>query len=231
MKTLQANNRGTAGIIMSLLVMSLLMLFANSYVELTNTETQFQNLAKTANLAMDAAYSGVHYVTSFAQTSPAMFADTSIRAKDRLYFTLFPADAAKITSLFSTITDKPAVSAPNLIQADWIFVDQEIDMLDEDNIYEIEKDGTVDDNEDEYQFRAVSYPKKDDTNNTKIDPEFYMIKSQGKYTDFSSGAEYKFQIIAEIKITVTPTSRRFKINRWRQMEFQSDNDLNSYTAF
>lgn len=216
---------------MAVLVMSLLMLYSNSFLELTNTETQFQNLTKTTNLAMDAAYSGIHYVTSFAQTSPAMFTLTSSRAKDRLYFTLAPGNSTSLDNLFSTILDKPAVSASNLIQSDWIYVDQEIDMLDEDNIYEIEKYGSVDDNEDEYRFRVVSYPKKDKSDDTKIDPNYYMIKSQGKYIDFNSGIEYKFQAIAEIKITVTATSRSFKVNRWRQMEFQSDDDLNTYTAF
>lgn len=211
------HKKGMAAIIISVLVMSLLMLFSSSYMALVESELNVQGLTTTSNRAMDAAYSGTQYVTSFAQTSPAMYANTSSRAKDRLYFTLFPSNATKLTNLFGSITDKPAVSAANLVQSDWMYVDGLVD----DPIQGLEKD---------YWFRAVSFPKKDKIDNTKIDPQFYMIKSQGRYTS-DTGMEYKFQIIAEVKITTTAVSRGFKINRWRQMEYQSDDDLNSYSEF
>jgi len=218
------NKKGMAGLIFTILVLNLMLLFSLSFSDMVSTEAIIQDSANYSERARDAAYSGTQYIMSFAQTSSAMYTNDPVRAKNRLYFTLYPTNATKITNLFGSIVaaQKPAANSPNLIQSDWIYVNTELEHLDED-----ENDGT----EDEYYFRAVSYPKNNGAN--AIDPEYYMIKSQGKYREYSGAdivKEYNYQIIAEIKIKTSGTPG-FKVNRWKQMEFQSDDALNTHTAY
>ncbi len=217
------NRKGTVAVAVAMVVLGILMLSSLAMTRMVQTEKIVQGSADWSDRALDAAFSGTQYVTSFAQTGPALFATTAAKAKERLYFTLTPSDVSALWGSISS-SQKPAGGSSNLVQSDWMYINQELTYLDED---------LSDSKEDEYYFRAVSFPKNDGSNN--IDPGYYMVKSQGKFRNKDGGStvikDFKCQIIAEVKITVTATIHHFKVNRWRRMDFQDDTNFNKYTSY
>lgn len=218
-----SERRGMLGIAMAISIMGVLMVTSYAMSLLVRSEATIQSASDTSDRAADAAFSGTQYVASFfLGEQQSAFATTPEEAVHRLYFTLTPAD---VSPLWGSIKDdRPAGSAKNLVQAGWVFVDKKLQYLDSEE---------TDDNEEEYCFRAVSFPKNNGEN--LIDPEFYMIKSQGKFRRKGGGQdmqqESRCQIIAEAKITVTETRRAFKINRWRRMEYQNDEKFNACSEY
>ena len=226
--------KGMAGTIITIIILSLLMLFSTSANKIIRTEVGIQQSVDYSKRAMDAAFSGIQFVMSVAQTRKEIFRNSQDYAKKRIYFAVDPTD---ITSLWPTGLNTNISNYPNLKKSFWMYLDQNIKYLyghtqntatdlNADSIIDADERDAVDTDEKEYQFRAVSYPIKDGSD---IDLDKFLIKSQGKYVVFNddeTGAErtYKFQMIAEIKVNMT-SPKKLILSKWRRMEYQETDAL------
>jgi hypothetical protein len=244
-KSFLLNRRGMAGIIIAVIVLSMLMLFSTSITKMVQTEIAIQSSVDHSKRAMDAAFSGVQYAISFMQTQREIYKSDQASAKKRIYFVTDPTDITTIwppTLNLSTYRNKD--DYPNLRRAFWIYLDQNIEYLygmttgtgvDLDGnliIDSIDEIDAADTDEKEYQFRALSYPI--DTAG-QIDTNYFLVKSQGKYIvfnddDTTSDKEFKFQIIAKVKIQRN-LKKQLKLESWKRMKFQEDADFEKFTAY
>ena len=244
MKNFQYNGKkGMAGIILVVIIMSLLALFSNSMMRMIQAEKTIQSTVDYSNRAMDAAFSGVAYAMSFAQTKKELFKNDPLVARKRIYFVKEKTDS-EIAKLWpGSNLDETFANNPNVLKTRWIYLGQNLEGLygytsetvidtNSNSIVEASEIDAVDKDEKEYQFRVVSYPVAQAGDDSKIDPSKFLIKSQGQYILFNDDTtidttdikKFKFQIIAEVEVIFT-TPKKIKLKRWKRMTYQNDTDF------
>ncbi len=197
--------KGNAGTIMIVMIMGFLMTVTTAYMKMVQTENLVRGMIDHSDRALDAAFSGVQYAMSVAQTKSDMFINDTNAIKQRIYF---------IDSLLTPDWDCTAsspLSYPNKLQSDWFFYDGNFELMKIHN--DINKP---------YVFRVTSYASH---TASLLVPSEYIIKSQGRFIEYSDDNssvinEYKAQVIALVQIDFT--RKVLKLKAWRQMQFQDD---------
>jgi hypothetical protein len=211
-----SERKGNAGTIMVIMILGFLMTITTAYMKMVQTESEIQTMIDNSDRALDAAFSGVQYAMSVAQTRKEMFINDVTLVKDRIYFI----DSAQ-TPDWDPTADDPNTTYTATFTTDWFFFDGDMNFME------------IDDNLNKpYVFRVTTYASH--TASVLITDE-YIIKSQGKYIEYSDDNvniinEYKAQVIAVVGIDFTRKTLRLKA--WRQMPFQtSDSDFFAVTEF
>lgn len=201
--------RGMAGTIMVILVFGLLISISTAYIKMVQTETQVQGMIDNSDRALDAAFSGVNFVITVAQSQKQMF-DQSLVAQRRYFTRTSPvgSDWAGIGLTFSAVTYTNATSS------DWFFLNESLSLFDY---------GDTGNSTKPYHFRAISYPH---TIGSVIQSDSYIIKSQGRFLIYNGTtvtATYTSQIVAECAIKFN--RKVIQLKRWRYMPLQTDTDF------
>jgi hypothetical protein len=212
--------KGMAAMIVTIAILGLLMATSTAFVKIIQTELQVANSLDRTDRAMDAAFSGIQYGMGIVQVQDELFIDDAIEARKRIYMAEAVSDPA-VTSLWGAISPTTAVSYPNLVQSDWVYLNEDLTFMDDDDAaYK------------PYLYRIAIYPKNDGSNSIQTDG--YYIKSQGKYLMYDDVGtvlmEYKFQMIAEIQINFLRKKQR--LIRWKRQDWpSSDADFFTYEEF
>ncbi len=206
MKTKYINKKGMAGIIVVVLIMALLMSVSISYLKMMEVEGQVQEMSDSSERALDAAFAGISYAMAIAQGTKDMFKGESY-LKHRPYLVENPTE----TGNFAVGLNKDDLT--RRIESVWLYLDETMALIDEEETRP------------PYRFRATSYPciVKDDDGNSSIEPNRYMVKSQGNFMYYESGtddviATFTSQIVAEL--FVASPSRRLYLRRYRTVPYQ-----------
>jgi hypothetical protein len=201
--------KGNAGTIMIIMIFGFLVTVSTAYMELVQSETKVQSMMNHSDKALDAAFSGVQYAMAVAQSEPSMFINDVNEIPNRIYFaSSTPATAWNPNSATNTTTFEP----------DWFYYVGSFTQLTSMELYNKTSKP--------YMFRVISYASH---TASMLNPEEYIIKSQGKYIDYADDNntlvrnEYKAQIIALVKIDFD--RKILKLTGWRQMKYQSDADF------
>ena len=200
------SQRGSVGLILTILVLGFMMAVSSSFVMMVNTEVRTQGTLDKNGRARDAAFAGVNYVIARLQaTSSTILVSNSaadIKGK-RLYFS-YDATASSKNIRFSGYGGTPATDFANVASSQWLFP------LTDGLLLEDEVASSV-------CFRVTSYPA---TNSLDVvTPDFYYVKSQGMFRDIESGTvmnTFSAQLLARLQIATNTLSVR--LERYQVME-------------
>ena len=200
-KSNKNTNRGSIGITIVMLVFGFLMSVSMAYHKSVQTETLIQNISDQSDRAMDAAFSGVNYAMALLQSHKE----------------IFKSDQNKVLICNSDTSDEKYTS-------NWIIATDSYKLyLDEDR--ESTKKTYP-----PYRFKVACNTNsyfKDSEENQKV-----LIKSYGEYIKYEGTtivASYGAQIMAECLIS--KTTRTIKLERYRRMQVQVENNDNSFYSF
>ena len=191
---MKLTKRGAAGLIVSIIVLSYMMMISTSQfriLELENTGHMSKNLSKKAFFC---AFSGVQFALERVRKDPTLLSWTQ-----RPYFTFSSADFnARSTAEMSA---NPAGDE---------YID---DIYTCDPAFTVSDTNVVETGAGKMQFRLTTYPQ-----NTALKNE-YWVKSQGYYDDPLSQRRYSAQVIALIMLD--PATNMFKLKKYQQMDIQT----------
>jgi len=207
--------RGSAALILVVIVLGFMMAISTSYVTMIQTETRVQTSLDKNSRAKDAAFAGVSYVIArLLATSSTMLVDSNpVNLKrDRLYFAFDDSNSGKLAR-FGGLDASPETAFQNIASSQWLYP-VTTGLLESDEMAS------------SVAFFVTSYPA---TDSTKVIPEYYYVKSQGMFRDIEPDgtvtATYTAQILARLFIA-TPTLQ-VKLERYQYMEVETD-IFNSY---
>ena len=200
------NNRGMLGIVIMVIILSLIMSAATSYMMIIQTESKSVSSIDYTDRAMDAAFSGVQYGMAISQLKKALFAPAQL--KERVYMVEY-VGANCLDDIWGQISDTDDTHYPNLLVSNWIYLNHDFAALNDDN----------NPTHKPYFFKLAIYPKNI---SGAIATYSYYIKSQAKYLlynqDWSVKRDYKFQMLALIKIDIK--KRRQRLLKWKRQNWQ-----------
>ncbi|HEY9070529.1 MAG TPA: hypothetical protein VIV61_09725 [Candidatus Ozemobacteraceae bacterium] len=208
--------RGSAAIILTIIILGFMMAISTSYVTMVQTETRFQTSQDKAARAQDAAFAGVGYVIArLLATSSTFLVDStqaSIKSK-RLYFA-YSRNAYDVTARFDDFDAAPTATFQNVASSQWLYPVSQGMLL-------------ADEMASSVAFLVTTYPAPDPTDTTppyNVVPNYYYVKSQGMYRDIEPNglvtATYSAQLLARLLIA-TPTFQ-VKLERYQPMEVEID---------
>jgi len=208
--------RGSAALILVVIVLGFMMAISTSYVTMVQTETRAQTSLDKSARARDAAFAGVSYVIArLLATSSTMLVDSDpvTLKRDRLYFA-FDCSAYAINTRFAGLDAAPTTAFQNIASSQWLYP-VTTGLLESDEVAS------------SVAFFVTSYPATNLAN--IVIPEYYYVKSQGMYRDIEPDgtvtATYTAQILARLLIA-TPTLQ-VKLERYQYTEVETD-VFNSY---
>ncbi|MBP7632598.1 hypothetical protein KBA41_00410 [Candidatus Ozemobacteraceae bacterium] len=199
--------RGSAALILTVIVLGFMMAVSTSYVTMVQTETRVQTSVDKIARAKDAAFAGVSYVIArlMATSSTFLVDSTPGSLKKRLYFA-YDGTSDSVTNRFGGLN--PITDFTNVASSQWIFPDTT-------GLLEGGETASA------VAFRVTSYPA---ASGTTINPFYYYVKSQGMYRDIEDGitvsATYSAQLLARLRIATL--TYEVKLERYRSMEVESD---------
>lgn len=204
--------RGQAGIIMIMLIFGLLMTVSTAYIKMVQTETQVQSMVDQSDRAMDAAFSGVNYAIAIAQENRSMFDNIVTAVASRTYVIASTTSLSNWTSINAAWTTAK-VNTVASVPSDWLFLNEKLEL------YRINEQTASP----PYFFRVTSFPAS--SSSEIASPPLYIIKSQGRYLQFSDDkttvlATFSAQLIAECKIDFQ--RKIVQLSRYRYMPYQTD---------
>lgn len=198
--------KGSAALILTIIVLGFMMAVSTSYVTMVQTETRVQrSIDKTAR-ARDAAFAGVSYaIARLLATGSTFFIDSTPATikGERLYFA-YDATAASKNIRFAGMT--PA-DFHNVASSQWLFPVTTGLLLSDETASSV-------------AFMITSYPATSSTN--IVIPNQYYVKSQGMYRDIDDGATvsatYSAQILARLQIATLTMQVRLERYQYAEVE-------------
>ncbi len=200
-----------AGTIMVLLIFGLLMSVSTAYMKMVQTEIEVQTMVDNTDRAVDAAFSGINYAITVAQTNRSMFDNTVAAVASRTYVIASITSVSNWTSINAAWTTSKVGQVAS-IPSDWLFLNKQL------TNYLID-DTTA---SPPYHFRVTSYPAASST--ATADPTKFIIKSQGRFLTYDSTKTYVLatftaQLIAECKINFS--RKVVQLSRYRLTGYDS----------
>jgi len=214
--------RGSAAIILTIIILGFMMAISTSYVTMVQTETRVQASQDKAARAQDAAFAGVGYVIArLLATSSTFLVDStqaSIKGK-RLYFA-YSRNAYDVMVRFDDFDAAPTTTFQNVASSQWLYPLTQGMLL-------------ADEMASSVAFLVTTYPAPNPADTVPpydVVPDYYYVKSQGMYRDIDPGglvtATYTSQLLARLVIA-TPTFQ-VKLERYQPMEVEVDKNNTSF---
>jgi len=204
------NDHGSAGTIIVVLIFSFLMTVSTAYIKMVQTEIEVQTMMDQSDRAMDAAFSGINYAISVAQTRKEMFENNADKARMRIYLVAPTTNWSSALNLTFNTTN-----FPNAARAGMLYLNEAMPLF---NMNETATQA--------YAFKLHSYPGVNPPGGlANISPGSYTIKVQGFYRVFADNkttvlATYSSQLIAQCEINFA--RKVVQLKRWRNMAFETD---------